>query len=272
MNREHIINRHKINYRLHGEEPYKIIVIHGGPGAPGSASTLAKMISKKFGVVEILQKADSIEGQLGELLTIIDEVVDSKVVLVGHSWGAWISYIFAAKHSQKVSKIILIGSGAYEDKYLKTMHTSRQSRLSSEESERAQKLFKILTNNDVMNKSTILKEFGELMEKADSYQMCEYRDEIIEFQSEAFNKLMEEANKLRSNGELIDLATEIRCSVIAIHGDYDSHPYQGVKEPLSKACKNFKFYLLEKCGHTPWNELHAKDIFNHILMSSLETI
>lgn len=33
-------------YRIHGEAPFNVIVIHGGPGAPGSVYSLAKTLSK----------------------------------------------------------------------------------------------------------------------------------------------------------------------------------------------------------------------------------
>lgn len=58
--------------------------------------------------------------------------------------------------------------------------------------------------------------------------------------------------------------------MVAIHGEYDSHSWEGVKKPLSKVIENFKFILLENCGHTPWNEIYAKDVFYEILFQELE--
>jgi hypothetical protein len=57
--------------------------------------------------------------------------------------------------------------------------------------------------------------------------------------------------------------------VIAIHGDYDPHPYQGVKEPLSIILKIFRFILLEKCEHEPWTERQARDKFFEIIEGEL---
>jgi pimeloyl-ACP methyl ester carboxylesterase len=70
---------------------------------------------------------------------------------------------------------------------------------------------------------------------------------------------------MRSSGALLKHAGRINCPVLAIHGDYDPHPYTGVKLPLEKVIKNFRFQLLEKCGHEPWNEVHAKQTFFNIL-------
>ena len=53
----------------------------------------------------------------------------------------------------------------------------------------------------------------------------------------------------------------IKCPVIAIHGDYDPHPYEGVKKPLARVINDFNFILLEKCGHTPWKEKEVRKKF-----------
>jgi pimeloyl-ACP methyl ester carboxylesterase len=78
-----------------------------------------------------------------------------------------------------------------------------------------------------------------------------------------------EADKLRSRGKLLELGKEIRCPVVAIHGDYDPHPFEGVREPLSRVLKNFRFILLEKCGHKPWIEREAKESFYTLLRNEI---
>ena len=50
-------------------------------------------------------------------------------------------------------------------------------------------------------------------------------------------------------------------SVVVVYGEYDSHPFEGVEEPLRRVAKNVKSILLPKCGHTPWIERFAKDDF-----------
>jgi pimeloyl-ACP methyl ester carboxylesterase len=53
--------------------------------------------------------------------------------------------------------------------------------------------------------------------------------------------------------------------VVAIHGDYDPHPAEGVRKPLTEVLEDFRFILLKKCGHTPWREQEARDDFFRIL-------
>jgi len=56
----------------------------------------------------------------------------------------------------------------------------------------------------------------------------------------------------------------------AIHGDYDPHPAAGVRTPLLRVVKNFRFILLENCGYHPWAEKQAKSVFYNILMDELD--
>jgi pimeloyl-ACP methyl ester carboxylesterase len=78
-----------------------------------------------------------------------------------------------------------------------------------------------------------------------------------------------EASLLRQSGELLELGKKVRCPVIAIHGDYDPHPYEGVERPLSQILEDFRFILLKDCGHNPWLERHAKDNFYKILSGEI---
>jgi pimeloyl-ACP methyl ester carboxylesterase len=85
-----------------------------------------------------------------------------------------------------------------------------------------------------------------------------------------FSAIWPEAAAMRSSGELLAQAGNIKCPVIAIHGDYDPHPADGVRIPLSGVLKDFEFILLEKCGHTPWLERQAKDAFYEVLKTALD--
>lgn len=73
--------------RKHGKEPYHIVVLHGGPGAAGSAFGLARWISKEFGVLEPMQSKYTIMELEEELMEQIEDNCSGKVILAGHSWG-----------------------------------------------------------------------------------------------------------------------------------------------------------------------------------------
>ena len=86
---------------------------------------------------------------------------------------------------------------------------------------------------------------------------------------DVYRSVWSEAESLRSSGRLLELGKRIRCPVVAIHGDYDPHPYQGVKKPLEEILTDFHFILLENCGHTPWIERGARETFFDVLKKEL---
>jgi pimeloyl-ACP methyl ester carboxylesterase len=126
---------------------------------------VAKEISHICGTLEPLQTSATIEGQIQELLTVLNKHGDLPITLIGHSWGAWLSFVFAARHPLFVKKLILIGSGPFEEKYASKIMETRLSRLNEEERSKVHALEKALLDPKQDNKVT-LAQFGKLISKA----------------------------------------------------------------------------------------------------------
>ena len=87
----------------------------------------------------------------------------------------------------------------------------------------------------------------------------------MELQPEIYRRIWSEAEEVRQSRELLELSDYVQCPIVAIHGSYDPHPAEGVKEPLSRVLDDFKFIELEDCGHTPWLERQARAKFYAVL-------
>lgn len=257
------------NPRKYGYPPYKVALLHGGPGAPGEMAPVAKQLSKVCGVLEPFQTKATIEGQILELHTILKDNVGLPIILIGWSWGAWLGFIFAARYPAFVKKLILISSGPFEEKYAQKIMETRLQRHNFHEKKQVLSLKKKLEDKSVKNKNPLLKKFGKLIAKADTYNPIASYEKPIKCQYEIFQKVWQEASTLRKQGKLLDLTNKIKCPILAIHGDYDPHPAQGVKQPLGARLKNFKFILLEKCGHKPWVEKEAQKKFFQIIKQEI---
>ena len=257
------------NLRLYGNKPFDVAVIHGGPGAPGEMAPVARELSSVRGVLEPLQTAASLEGQVRELHTVLKNG-DLPVILIGWSWGAMLSFIFAAQYPSFVAKLILIGSGPYEEKYAADIMKTRLSRLGEEGRAEALSLMETLDDLAIGDKNTPLARFGELIFQADSYDPLPYESEVLECRYDIYHNVWKQASELRSSGKLLALGKKIRCPVVAIHGDYDHHVSEGVKGPLSRVLKDFRFILLDNCGHHPWLERAARNEFYSILKNEVE--
>lgn len=269
--------------RKYGKGPFKVAVIHGGPGAPGSVAPVARQLSANRGVLEPLQTADSLEGQLDELKTQLIAESDLPAVLIGHSWGAMLSYLFAARYTELVSKIIMVGSGVYEDKYAENILNIRLSHLDESEREEASALMKGLSDPNIQFSDAQMARMGELLSKTDVFAPIDVDEEPLEStqnidpkllgcQSGLHKKVWGDAKKLRKSGGFLDAGKLVRCPVVAIHGDYDSHPPEGVRDPLSMVLSDFRFIMLERCGHEPWRERYARDRFFEVIEQELSSL
>jgi pimeloyl-ACP methyl ester carboxylesterase len=255
--------------RRYGEPPYNTALIHGGPGAAGEMAPVAVELSKTRGILEPIQAEKSVEGQIKELAAFLEKTAVLPAVLAGYSWGAWLSAMLAARHPGLVKKLVLISSGPFEEKYAAGIQATRMKRLKPAETDEINFLLDALDNPAARNKDRIFARIGELMSKADSFKPLEQDGAKITLNSSIYSRVWKEAEAMRRDGSLLKLMEAITCPVIAIHGDYDSHPADGVREPLSKAVKDFKFILLKKCGHTPWMEKEAKAEFYSALNREL---
>ena len=128
---------------------------------------------------------------------------------------------------------------------------------------------KTLDNAVVGENNATLDLFGTLMTKADAYDPLPHDKETLGVKVDVYRQVWGQAQRLRSNGKLLAFGTDIQCAVVAIHGRYDSHPYEGVKDPLSSVLEDFKFILLDECGHEPWFERRARERFYQILRDEI---
>jgi pimeloyl-ACP methyl ester carboxylesterase len=258
------------NLRKYGNAPFTVAVIHGGPGAPGEMAPVAQELSSGWGVLEPLQTTPSLEGQVHELHTLLNNNGDLPVTVIGWSWGAWLGFILAARYPSMVKKLIIIGSGPYEAKYAGNIMKTRLRRLSAIERAEVIYLLQILNDPAVVDKDTTMARLGTLLARADAYDPLLDERELLECQYDIYHRVWAQADALRNSGELLALGTKIQCPVVAIHGDYDPHPSAGVKDPLSRVLKKFRFVLLEDCGHCPWIERSARDRFYTSLKNEVE--
>lgn len=258
------------NPRKYGNPPYTAAVIHGGPGAAGEMAPVAAGLALSCGILEPLQTKTSILGQVAELHEIISRNASVPVALIGYSWGAWLSIIYAAEQPAMVKKIVLVSSGPFEQEYAVSIQAERMRRLKQNEISEIEFLMDAFENPAARNRDKIFTRIGEIMSKTDVFRHTEEPGVKLELNGAIFKSVWKEAEDMRKNGRLMECVKKIKCPVTAIHGDYDPHPAEGVEKPLSKALKDFKFVLLKKCGHTPWIEKLAKEEFFKILRSEIQ--
>jgi pimeloyl-ACP methyl ester carboxylesterase len=245
------------NLRTYGSRPYDVVLLHGGPGAPGSLESIARRLSISFGILEPAILSLSVKGQLEELKSILEDNSSEPLFFIGHSWGAWLGLLFASEYPGMVRKLIIIGTPPVTEKYVPQIEETRLSRLT--EKEKTEYTISLEQLNDLSYATGSLSpDFVALLTKTDVCEALPNETIDSKFYDEVYRRVWEEASQMRSSGKLI-----------AIHGDFDPHPAEGVREPLTKILPNFRFNLIEKCGHYPWKERNGKDILYKIFYKEI---
>ena len=255
--------------RVYGDAPYRAVVVHGGPGAPGTCAGICRGLAGDMGVLEHLQTKHTIEALLAELHGILDRYGLQQTVLIGHSWGAWLSYLFAARYPDAVQKLILVGSGPFEAAYVPQIAQARAARLTLAQAQAMQEAFSYLNSGSAGHDDARQQAFFDLPDTDHYCLLDDIPEDMLHFDEAQYRALFGEIVPMRESGALLAYAEQIRCPVLAIHGRDDPHPVEGVRGPLAGRLRDFRLVELEKCGHDPWKERYAREAFFDILRNEI---
>lgn len=261
--------------RFHGIPPFTAAVLHGGPGAAGSAIGLAAMAAEICPVMEPMQTAYSITGQVEELKDQIQTAGCRKMVLVGHSWGAMLAVLFAHSYPDMVKKLILVGCPPLLADYVPMIRDRRDRNLAPDERQELKELTALLESGGAgeLEKDRILGRLEILADKGDSVDPADKSGLELQYPAvldgAQYAAVWNEAADLRARGEFLKMTAVQTCPVTLIQGRQDPHPPEGITEPLEGCGLQLQVYLLDFCGHTPWQESRAKEAFFSILKQEL---
>ena len=247
--------------RRYGRRPCRIVLVHGGPGAAGSLAPVARVLARRHSVLEPWQRAHTIASQVAELVRAVERDADPPVVLVGHSWGAWLSLLAAREHPELVRTLVLVGSGPFRARAAREVRRRRRARLSEAEWAEYVALGRLLAGSGGGDRVAAMRRLGELSEISDSYRPIAHRSVPVRLDPVALREIGDEASEMRRSGALARALRRLRVPVVVVHGSHDPHPVEGVVGPLRSAGLDPKVVLLSRCGHEPWWERSARDAF-----------
>jgi pimeloyl-ACP methyl ester carboxylesterase len=219
------------------------------------------VLAHTTGVLEPWQTARSVAGQVRELRRQIDAWASPPVVLVGHSWGAWLSVLLAVEHPESVRRLVLIGSAPFRARDALRTARRRSLRLSSTERAELSTLWEDATHPRRKLSPRSLRRLTELFEAADAYDPVPHPGPDEPFDPRIFSDVWPEAERLRSSGALERSLRRVKVPVLVLHGREDPHPSRGVVGPLRQEGVDLRVVVFDRCGHEPWWERHARAPF-----------
>ncbi len=252
--------------RKYGEEPFRVAVLHGGPGAPGSMAPVGRDMGETVGVLEPFQSEDSIDGQVEELRGQVREHGETPITLIGSSWGAVLALFFAARHPKLTRKIILVGSAVFDAESSAQIGPARLARLTEDNRKRHDEILQQLDDAPDDQRDALLAEWGTLLSDVDMYDPITRELEVEEVQFDVHTKVWSDFVAMRDGKDRLKTEfSKITCPTVIIHGEYDPHPIDGIRPFLETCIDDVSCHVLPKCGHYPWIEKHAREAFFEML-------
>ncbi len=254
--------------RLYGQDPFSLVLVHGGPGAAGSMSILADNLSEEMGVIESLQTKLTIDDLIEELHQDIVGSTKNKVTLVGHSWGAMLSLLFTNRYPKIIERLILIGCPPLTPDFSEQITSNRFRRLSPYEAEMFNKHVEQLAKiSDSVNAAESFKIIEELTYRTDNYSPLDLETihRKVLFNPEVFGSVWSEAEKLRRDGKFSSILGKIKVPIFLIHGTFDPHPVDSVIQTMKSSGAKYTYIPIENCGHTPFFEKSISSEFHHLI-------
>jgi pimeloyl-ACP methyl ester carboxylesterase len=229
--------------RTYGTSGPLVIVLHGGPGAPGHMAAVARGLADAFRVIEPFERASGPEPLTVSLhiadlhALILERAGGTRPALVGSSWGAMLALAYAAKHPEAAGPLVLIGCGTFDP--------AARARMRATLDERREQP-------------------GALMQLY-SYDPVTDEDGSEEFDARGHQETWDDMLRLQNEGVYPARFSAIRSPVLMLHGAFDPHPGRMIRASLEPHLPQLEFREWERCGHYPWLERSVREEFFDVL-------
>lgn len=258
-----------IQVREYGASGSTVLVLHGGPGAPGYMAPVARRLAAATGlrVLEPLQRGSEDQHPLTVARHVQDlhEVVErycpeERPALVGHSWGAMLALAHGAAHPGRARSLVLVGCATFDPVARHHIETTRSQRMGPHVRRRLEGLAREFPDPDKR-----LAMMAHLLLPVDSHDLFSTGREVLTCDAQAHQETWDDMIRLQDAGIYPAAFEAVDVPVLMLHGGEDPHPGGMIRESLEPHIPQLEYVELECCGHYPWLEKAARDEFFGVL-------
>jgi len=255
----------QIRSRKYGSSGPQVVLLHGGPGAPGYLAPVARGLAKWFRVLEPLQRGSgdgplTVARHVEDLHAWVSGCEDGRGALVGHSWGAMLGLAYAAAHPGCVVSLVLIGCGTFDAAARERLRATREARMDEALRRRIERLPEEFPDPDER-----LGVLGNLLVRLDSHEPVARELTLEPCDARAYHETWEDMLRLQEKGVYPAAFTAIKAPVLMLHGAVDPHPGPLIRASLEPYLPQLEYREWERCGHYPWLERAVRDEFFTVL-------
>lgn len=252
--------------REYGTSGLPVLVLHGGPGAPGYVAPVARRLAEWYRVLEPFQR-----GSGGARLTVarhvsdLHEIVETRCrgtrpALVGHSWGAMLALAYAAAHPGRAVAVALVGCGTFDQASRDQVQRTIERRLDEELRRRLRRL-----PADYPDPNERLAAWANLLLPVYSENPIVHELDVEACDARAHEESWDDMVRCQAEGVYPAAFAAIREPVIMLHGADDPHPGRMIRASLARWLPQLEYHEWARCGHYPWIEAAVGDDFIAVL-------
>ncbi|MCL4401125.1 MAG: alpha/beta hydrolase, partial [Acidobacteria bacterium] len=210
--------------RSYGNSGPVVVVLHGGPGAPGYMAPVARGLADSFRVLEPFQRASggeplTVPRHISDLHELIASCGKARPALVGSSWGAMLALAYAAAHPDCAGPLVLIGCGTFDTAARSRLQATIEERMDDDLRRRLERL-----PREIPDANERLRVTGSLLLPLYSYDPATTGQEIETCDGRGHEETWRDMLRLQSEGVYPAAFAGIRSAVLMLHGAFDPHP------------------------------------------------
>jgi pimeloyl-ACP methyl ester carboxylesterase len=248
--------------RTYGESGPTVVLLHGGPGAPGYMAPVARGLADAFRVFEPFQRGSGAEPltvarHVADLRDLVDSLpAGPRPALVGSSWGAMLALAFAAAHPALAGPLVLIGCGTFDLGARARMQEILEARMDDQLRRRLANLTEEFADPDQR-----LRAQGRLILPLYCSDLAADEMELGACDARANRETWDDMLRLQEQGVYPAAFSAIRGPVLMLHGDADPHPGRMILASLEPHLPQLEYREWARCGHYPWLEKAVREEF-----------